>query len=66
MTVNAAIDIGALDANIFRSRASIAPPFSGTKQTDDRRARGNGKVRWPRVAADINSRPFRKRVESFQ
>lgn len=66
MTVYATVNVGAFNADVFRPGTSIAPPFSRTKQTDDRRACGNGKMRWSGVAADINSRPFRKRIKSFQ
>src|SRR6185369_5852113 len=66
MTIDATIDVRSLNADVLRSWASIAPPFSRSKQTNDRSARSDGQVRRSGVAPHINTRPFRERIKRLQ
>ena len=60
MAVHAAVDIVSLDADIFRSRTAVSPPFGWPKQADDRRPSSNRDMRRTCVAANVNTRAARQ------
>ena len=66
MTIHPAVYIRPFNANIRCPRTPIAPPFSRTKQTDNRRACCDGDVRRPGVAANVDPRSFRQRIKCLQ
>ena len=66
MTVHAAADVRALDANIFRTRAAVAPPLGRPEQSNDGSTSRDRQMRRPRVASDICLGATRKRVETFE
>jgi hypothetical protein len=66
MTVGATRDVRAFDAHVPRARAAVAPPLGRAEETDDGRARRDGQVRRPRIAADVERRAPRQRVKTFQ
>jgi hypothetical protein len=64
MAINAAINICALHANVIFARATVAPPLSGSKETDNRSTGGNRDVRRAGVAAYIDLSAFRQRIKT--
>src|SRR5690348_4801285 len=66
MTIDAAINIRAFDANVRCIRTAVAPPLGWPKQSDDRSTRSHRDVGWPSVAANINACAFRERIKTFE
>ena len=66
MTVFAAVNVGALDADIVMVGAAIAPPFSWSQQADHRRAHRNREMGRSSFSADVNGGMFRQRAETLQ
>ena len=66
MAVNAAVNICAVHADVIFARAPVAPPLSGSKETDNRSTSGNRDVRRASVAANIDLCAFSQRIKTFQ
>src|SRR5437764_2255776 len=66
VTVRAASDVFTLDADVVRMGRAVSPPLRRPEKPDDRRAGGDGEVRRPRVAADVDAGATRERVETFE
>ncbi len=66
MAIDAAVDVCAIYASVILAGASVAPPLSRSKETDNRGTGGNCDVRWPGVSSNIDLGAFSKGIKPLQ
>src|SRR5438045_7896542 len=66
MAINATADVVALYADVFRTRATVSPPFGWSEESGDGRTRCNGQMGRSCIAANIKTRPLCQSKKAFQ
>src|SRR5262249_7651661 len=66
VAINPAIDVVSFYANVIRIQASVTPPLSRSKKTDDWCPRCYSQVCWPGVATHVDFGLSHQGVEPFQ
>src|SRR5205807_2936490 len=66
MTIFATANVRTLDANVFRVRTTVSPPFGRPKQADDGCVHSDRQMGWARFAPDVNLCAFCQRAKALQ